>query len=146
MSQINEKAKFWSRLVSTLIDIILFCVVGISTSLICIKKELVTSINVEMYLVKNDYTYFLWLFILILLLSLLYILIPLICNGRTLGMMILRLKLNYNNQRKYYVILKRTELGVFLWIFVIVIFIVMSSIVKIFKIVTIPFIHFFNTI
>ena len=122
MSQINEKAKFWSRLVSALIDIILFCVVAISTSLICIKKELVTSINVEMYLVKNDYTYFLWLFILILLLSLLYILIPLICNGRTLGMMILRLKLNYNNQRKYYVILKRTELGVFLWIFVIVIF------------------------
>lgn len=122
MSKINEKAQFWSRLSSALIDIIIFCVIGISSTLICIQKELVSDINVEMYLVKNDYTYFLWLFILIVTLSILYILIPFIFKGQTIGMMILRLKLNCNNQNQYLVILKRTELGAFLWIFIIVIF------------------------
>ncbi len=122
MDKVNEKAKFGSRLASTLIDILFFCIIGITSSLICIKKELVQDINTEIYLVKNDYFYFLWLFILILSLSILYILIPLICDGKTIGMMFLKLKLNYNNQKKYYVILKRTELGAFLWIFVIIIF------------------------
>ncbi len=100
MDKVNEKAKFGSRLASTLIDILFFCIIGITSSLICIKKELVQDINTEIYLVKNDYFYFLWLFILILSLSILYILIPLICDGKTIGMMFLKLKLNYNNHKK----------------------------------------------
>ncbi len=122
MPIVNQKAGFWSRLIYFLIDFIFFSSIAISTSLICIKKEFISDINNEIYLVANDYWYFLWLLFLIINLSFFFIIIPLIFNGKTLGMMIIRLKVNFNSSKKYQSILKRMELGVFLWIFIVLIF------------------------
>lgn len=121
----NKKAGFWIRALSLLIDIVIFSIIGILSSLMCIKKVYFSTVNLNIYQVKNDYTYFLWLLILILDLSIFFIAIPFLFNGKTIGMMITRLAIKYNEgTKKYWSLFKKAQLGPILWIVVIIFFMI----------------------
>ncbi|MBD5423459.1 MAG: RDD family protein [Mycoplasma sp.] len=120
----NKKAGFWIRLLYLFIDCIIFCSIAISSSLMCITKTNISYPNAtfDIYNVKNDYTYYIWLLFVLILLAIFFIVVPLLFNGKTLGMSIAKLKIDFNAQNKYKVIFKRMELGVFLWMFIVIIF------------------------
>lgn len=119
----NKKAGFWVRFGSLIIDLILFCLIGISSSLFCLKKEIVLDDpKIDIYQVKNDFTYFLWLLLLIILITIQFILIPLLSNGRTIGMIITKLDIDFYDKNKYKSILKKIEIGPFIWIVLICLF------------------------
>lgn len=120
----NKKAGFWIRFLSILIDIIIFCVIGITSSLMCLQKKEFPTINVEIYQISDDwYLYYIWLNLLIIIISIQYILIPFCFKGKTIGMMITKLEIDFQNSLKWKTILKRIELGPMLWIIIIFFFI-----------------------
>lgn len=119
----NKKASFWIRFLSTLIDLIIFCVIGITLSLICLQKKEFSSIQAEIYQISDDsYLYYIWLILLIITIVIQYIAIPFCFKGKTIGMMITRLEIDFQNSLRWKVIIKRIELGPMLWIVVIIFF------------------------
>lgn len=116
---INKKAGFWIRAFSLLIDITIFCLLAISLSLWCLEKKYFPEINKYIYQIKNYYIYYLWFIIVDLILIIQFIFIPMLCDGKTIGMMITQLKVKYLEKDKSQSFVKRIEIGVVLWIFLI---------------------------
>lgn len=122
-NRINKKAGFWVRFGSLIIDLILFCSIGISSSLFCLKKEIILVVpRINIYQVRNDFTYFLWLLLLIVLITIQFILIPILSNGKTIGMIITKLDIEFYDKNRYKSILKKIEIGPFIWIVLICLF------------------------
>lgn len=139
---INKNAGFLIRLLALFIDIVIFCAIGITASLMCMTKNKINfsmifkindmtytanPYNFSMYQIKNDYTYYFWLILLLCILSIQFILIPLLAKGRTLGMIICRLDLKSKSQSLEKSLIKRIELGVLLWMLIIVLFMAMVN-------------------
>lgn len=136
--KINKNAGLFIRLLSTIIDVLFFCFFGIVLSLISISETTIGNffdsdnpnissniLNQKIYIVNN--LYWLWLFLLILILFIEFILIPFFLKGRTIGMLITRLKLKYDNEKFIKVLFYRNCLGSFLWIIVIFLFMIFVS-------------------
>lgn len=116
----KKKSGFFIRFTSLLIDLTIFCLIGIFSSLMCIGKNEkgISIINSFLY-------YYLWLLLLIVLILIQFILIPLITKGKTIGMLIcgLELTLISNDESIYTIIIKRQILGSIPWIITILLYI-----------------------
>lgn len=123
MKKVNRKAGFWIRLLSTLIDVVIFCILGILSSLMCIAKVYISEIDKSIYLVsEKQYLYILWLLLLIIFLIIQFMIIPYCLNCRTIGMVITKLEVDFKNSSKSQVLLKKIEIGPMLWIILIILF------------------------
>lgn len=120
----KRTAGFWIRFLSISIDVILFCVIAISSSLICIEAREFPQINKTLSQVKNDYFYYIWFMLVVLILTIQFLGIPFILKGKTLGMIITRLEIDTNDQPLKKVILNRFKFGALLWIFIFVVFMI----------------------
>ncbi|AZZ65742.1 hypothetical protein DMC14_003050 [Metamycoplasma phocicerebrale] len=124
---INKKANFWIRLLATIIDLILFVVFALATSFIVFNYK-----KADFYtnqLLYKELIYRFWLLSLILFLVLTYIVFPILTKGKTIGMLICKIKviLTNKNIKLSKAIFDRQRLFSFLWIFVFIAFMLMST-------------------
>ncbi|MBR3832080.1 MAG: RDD family protein [Mycoplasmataceae bacterium] len=119
-----KNAGLWIRLLSITIDVFLFCSLAMSLSLICLQNKYFEQLDKSIYVVKNDYWYYLWLFFLILMLLIFFVVIPIFTKGKTIGMLLTRLELKIQDGSFYKVILKRNQFSTLLWIVLIVLFMI----------------------
>ncbi|MGL6124991.1 MAG: RDD family protein [Metamycoplasmataceae bacterium] len=111
MKSVNKPAGFWIRILSIIIDLTLFCVIAISLSLIAIEKR-------GDSLIILTWGYYLWMVLIIFEILILFILIPIILKGRTIGMLICQINfISLNEEPVWLVVIKRNQLYAFLWIF-----------------------------
>ncbi|QJR44336.1 RDD family protein [Mycoplasma miroungirhinis] len=115
------KASFWRRLLSSIIDFTIFFIFLLITSVLVIDKK-----NANFY---ENYFYYIWIILIIFYILLIWIIIPLISKGKTIGMIITKLKI-IPSSKKYKlkkVILQRQLLFAWLWIIVLILFIIFVS-------------------
>ncbi|WP_330463346.1 RDD family protein [Metamycoplasma gateae] len=124
----NIKANFWIRTLATLIDLLIFIFITISTSFLVFnyKKGDFHTENT----VYKEIIYRFWLLFLIVFLVFWYILIPIISRGQTVGMLICKIKIlptEKNDKKLSKVIFDRQRLFSFLWMFVFISFMLLST-------------------
>ncbi|QJG66734.1 RDD family protein [Mycoplasma phocoenae] len=119
--KVNKKANFWIRLLATTIDLILFL------SLITIYSLLLFDKGKGQF--KTEFFYYLWLFLIIVSMASIYIFIPMIFKGKTLGLWICRLKIisNKANTKIFKTIIQRQLLNSILWIIGITLMLILIS-------------------
>ncbi|MCV3733782.1 RDD family protein [Mycoplasma enhydrae] len=127
IKKINRKAHFWIRVLASLIDLTLFIIFAIGTSFLVFNYK-----NVDFYttnILNRELIYRMWLFSLILVLFLLYILIPVIFKGQTIGMLTCKIKIiSTKSKRKLWkTVFDRQRLFSFLWMFVLLAFMLVST-------------------
>ncbi|MGL5205086.1 MAG: RDD family protein [Metamycoplasmataceae bacterium] len=111
MKTINKPAGFWIRILSMFIDLVIFSVIAISSSLIAIKK------NDDLLIIVN-WGYYIWMLLVILEILILFIIIPIILKGKTIGMLVCQINfISLKDESIWLMILKRNQLYAFLWIF-----------------------------
>lgn len=120
----KRTAGFWIRFLSISIDVILFCAIAISSSLMCIEEKEFPQINRTLSQLKNDYFYYIWFILVISILIIQFLAIPFLFKGKTLGMIIARIEIDTNHQPLKKVILNRFKFGPLLWIFIFVVFVI----------------------
>lgn len=142
---IPKNAGFFIRFLANLIDIVIFVVFGMLLSLICIGKGSIPIDNnktIELYLVTKWYAYYIWLVSLILMIIVESIVIPYFFKGRTLGMLITQLTILWNDDdlliKK---IFKRWQLGWFIWMIIILLFLAFISPKIVNKLIVFSFIN-----
>ncbi len=116
MKIIKKTAGFWIRVLSILIDLILFCGIAIPLSLIAINQSTET-LNII------TWGYYVWMSLIIFEILILFIGIPILLKGRTIGMLICRINLISLNEENpvWLMVLKKNQFYGFLWIFSILI-------------------------
>lgn len=130
----NKNAGFFIRFLSLIIDLTIFILIGISSSLMCIREVYDEHFG-SLYQVKIEWAYYLWLFLLITILIVQFILIPFWFKGKTIGMILTKLELvSLDEESIKYKIFKKTQVGVFMWILTIILFMVFVKIETINKI------------
>ncbi|MGL4252424.1 MAG: RDD family protein [Metamycoplasmataceae bacterium] len=111
MKTINKPAGFWIRILSILIDLIIFSTIAISSSLIAIKK-------IDDSLVIDYWGYYSWMVLVIFEITILFIVIPILLKGRTIGMLFCQINfISLKDERVWLSVIKRNQLYSFLWIF-----------------------------
>lgn len=111
MKTINKPAGFWIRILSIVIDLTIFCAIAISLSLIAIEKK-------GDLLIVVTWGYYLWMVLVILEILILFILIPILLNGRTIGMLTCQINfISLREEPTWSMVIKRNQLYSFLWIF-----------------------------
>ncbi|MDK2819416.1 MAG: RDD family protein [Mycoplasmataceae bacterium] len=121
MKKVQKQAGFWIRILSILIDLIIFLLIAISTSLIALKKE-------NNNLIILSWGYYVWLVLLIVEIIILFIIIPLFLKGRTIGMLSCKISiLSLQEDPTLFIVLKKNQLYSFLWIFSILVFMLFIS-------------------
>ena len=101
----NKIAGFWIRLVSKLFDVVVFASITILIAHFFLQRE-----NGYLKFVE-PWTFYVWAFLAILLLLLIFIIIPILFNGQSLGMFIFRLKIIFENPRKKFLTMIKRELA-----------------------------------
>lgn len=117
----NKKTGFWIRLLSRLIDLaIIFSFMIISSVLMLEKID-------GQWQFKENWMFYLWIILLMTLVFILFILLPVLLNGITLGMFITRIKIKFkDDESKWRSILVREMFFSISWIFIC--FLIMSLI------------------
>ncbi|MGL5205874.1 MAG: RDD family protein [Metamycoplasmataceae bacterium] len=111
MKTINKPAGFWIRILSILIDLIIFSVIAISSSLIAIKK-----INDSLVIIH--WGYYAWMVLVIFEITILFIIIPILLQGKTIGMLVCQINfISLKEEPIWLMVIKRNQLYSFLWIF-----------------------------
>ncbi|WP_027122463.1 RDD family protein [Metamycoplasma spumans] len=121
MIKINKKAGFWIRLLATIIDLIIFLAVLIATSFL--------AFNYKTGKFYNLLNYYLWLSIAISSLLIIWLFIPMLWNGKTVGMAICKIKVIAKDPKTSIVkaIFDRQRLFAFIWFFVFIAFAILVS-------------------
>ncbi|MGL5732833.1 MAG: RDD family protein [Metamycoplasmataceae bacterium] len=115
MKTINKPAGFWIRILSILIDLVIFSVIAISSSLIAIKK-------IDDSLIIVHWGYYVWMVLVIFEIIVLFIIIPILLKGRTLGMIACQINfISLKEEPIWLMVIKRNQLYSFLWIFSIIV-------------------------
>lgn len=123
----NIKANFWIRLLSTLIDLFIFVIFSVGTSFLIFNyKKADFLLNNIVY---KEVVYRIWLLGLIVFNIFEFIVIPIITSGQTVGMLICKIKIiaNDNDRKLSRFIFDRQRLFSFLWVFVFLSFMLMST-------------------
>ena len=152
----NKVAGFFIRFLALAIDVIIFVAIGMASSLICISKHIYTFSDLEtgitnqlnIYQINQPWTYYVWMIIIILTLTIQFIIIPFLLKGKTIGMVITKLKiktLELDLSLKK-VIWQRIQVGALLWIILVILFMIFINTKTINKINLFTFIqqHNFN--
>lgn len=115
MKKISKPAGFWIRVSSIFIDFIIFATIAISLSLIAISK------NGEKFEII-DWAYYLWMVLIIIEILILFIIIPILLKGRTIGMICCQIKMISVDEKPIWItVLNKNKLYSFLWIFTILV-------------------------
>ncbi|MCU4116998.1 RDD family protein [Mycoplasma zalophi] len=117
----NIKASFWRRFLSMIIDFIIFFGFLLITSILVIDKKIANF--------HKNYFYYIWIVLIIIYILLIWIIIPIISKGQTIGMLITKLKIipSLDKYKLNNVILQRQILFAWLWIIVLCLFIIFVS-------------------
>lgn len=109
MKKINKPAGFWIRILSIIIDLIIFATSSISISLIAINgKEII------------PWAYYVWMVLTIILILILFIFIPILFKGKTIGMLCCQINIistDSDSKSIWLMVLRKNKLYSFLWIF-----------------------------
>ncbi|QJG66401.1 RDD family protein [Mycoplasma phocoeninasale] len=121
MGLINRKANFWIRLLATIIDLLIFIAFAISSSFLVFNYKLGEYIN--------KWNYYVWLTLLILMLNIFWIIIPILFQGQTIGMMICKIKIIPQEAKTKLsrAIFDRQRLFAFTWMIIFALFIIFVS-------------------
>ncbi len=115
MKKINQPAGFWIRILSILIDTIIFSIISISLSLIAINKK-----GTKFEIIP--WAYYVWMILTIIEIIILFILIPILFNGKTIGMFCTQIEIySLTKEPMWLVVLRRNKFFSFLWIFAILV-------------------------
>lgn len=121
MKEIQKQVGFWIRILSILIDLLMFLLIAIPASLVALKKD-------NNNLIILSWGYYVWLILLIVEIVILFIIIPLLLNGRTIGMFFCRISiLSLQEDSTWFMVLKKNQLYSILWIFSILVFMLFIS-------------------
>lgn len=96
----NKRAGFWIRLLARLIDLLIVSVLSISFALIDLRYT-------HNWYFENDWFFYIWILFNVLVLIVVYLLTPIIWDGKTVGMWICRIKILFEDNNKFVSILKR---------------------------------------
>lgn len=111
MKTLKKSAGFWIRILSILIDLILFCLIAIPLSLIAIDKK-------ENLIVIVTWGYYVWMVLVIFEIFILFIVIPILSKGRSIGMWCCQINLiSLKKEPVWLMVLKKNQLYAFFWIF-----------------------------
>ncbi|MBN0919496.1 RDD family protein [[Mycoplasma] gypis] len=108
----NKKAGFWPRFLATLIDLFIFMVIVFAFSFIVFDNKTKDF--------KSEGFYYLWLSLIIITDAFIWVLLPILTKGRTLGLLCFRLKIVSKHKKDplWKTVLKRQLLFAVLWIIV----------------------------
>ena len=109
MNQVNKRAGFWIRFLGRFIDLTIVFAILVSFSFLGLEKS-------DRWQFKNDWFFYIWTLLGIILISTLFIFIP-YKKGWTIGMFICRIKIENNNKNKLGSIIKREYMFSITWIF-----------------------------
>lgn len=142
---IKKNAGFFIRFLSLIVDVMIFVIISVSLSLICIgqSQKSFGKDTVMIYQVNVIWAYYLWLNSLILFLIIQFLLIPIVFNGKTIGMLLTKLDFEITDKEKNIkkIVFKKFQLSAFLWILTIVFFEIFVSPVTINKMTYYSYIH-----
>lgn len=96
----NKRAGFWIRLLARLIDLLIVSVLSISFALIDLR-------HTNNWYFENDWFFYIWILFNVLVLIVVYLLTPIIWDGKTVGMWVCRIKILFEDNNKFVSILKR---------------------------------------
>lgn len=111
MTKINKPAGFWIRFLARILDLIIFLAIIIGTAFVLLKRSDWTAysvkvgntqeavITVHTFHFDSAANYYSWLIISIASLFVLFIIIPMLTKGRTLAMLICRIKIDIQEDK-----------------------------------------------
>lgn len=111
--KINLQTGFWIRLLARMIDLMIFAAISVGFALINLHKD--TS-----WYFKDNWFFYIWMMFNVLILFVMFILLPVIFNGQTLGMFITRIKISFEDNNKLKSILKRELFFSITWIILVI--------------------------
>jgi len=105
----NKKANFWIKLLARLIDLLPIATISIGILFLMMRH------STEGWVFKELWMYYLWNFILVILIAWEFLIMPLLTNGKTLGMWVTQIKIvaNKNFVKR---VLKREVFFAWTWI------------------------------
>ncbi len=111
MKTVKKPAGFWIRVLSILIDLVVFCVIAISSSLIAIDTK-----NNSLLIIP--WGYYVWMVLVIFEILILFIVIPILSKGRSIGMWCCQINLiSLQEESVWLMVVKKNQLYAFFWIF-----------------------------
>ncbi len=111
MKIVKKPAGFWIRVLSIFIDLIIFCVIAISSSLIAIDTR-----NSSLLIIP--WGYYVWMVLVIFEILILFIVIPILSKGRSIGMWCCQINLiSLQEESVWLMVVRKNQLYAFLWIF-----------------------------
>ncbi len=109
---INRKAGFWIRVLGRLIDLFLLFTIAIASSYLMLERN-------GGWHFKSNWLFYLWNIELIILILIFFIFVPLLFDGKTIGMFVVRIKISFKNKnKKIKSIIIRELLFSISWIFI----------------------------
>ena len=111
--KVNLQTGFWIRLLARMIDLMIFAAISVGFALINLHKD--TS-----WYFKDNWFFYIWMMFNVLILFVMFILLPVIFNGQTLGMFITRIKISFEDNNKLKSILKRELFFSITWIILVI--------------------------
>lgn len=111
--KVNLQTGFWIRLLARIIDLTIFATISIGFALINLHKE-------ATWYFKDNWFFYVWMMFNVLILFVMFVLLPIIFNGQTLGMFITRIKIIYENDNKVKSIFKRELFFSITWIVLVI--------------------------
>ncbi len=90
---VNRKAGFWIRVLGRLIDLLLLFTIVIASSYLMLERS-------GGWHFKWNWLFYLWNIELIVLILFFFIFIPLVFNGKTIGMFVVRIKISFKDKNK----------------------------------------------
>lgn len=112
--KVNTQAGFWIRLLARMIDLIIFGLIMVGSALINLRKD-------NFWYFQDNWFFYVWILFNILILFLMFILLPVLFNGQTLGMFVTRIKITFQEKDKWKSIIKRELFFAITWIILLVI-------------------------
>ncbi len=121
MTKINKKANFWTRLLATTIDLLIFFSFLITSTFLVFDFK-----NANFF---NKWTYYVWLPLSILFICYIWIIIPIVFSGQTIGMFFCKIKIlpQDNKTKLSKAIFNRQRIFALVWMIVFLLFMIMVS-------------------
>ena len=124
---VNKTAGFWRRFGALLVDTALFVALVLASSLLIIRPQVLPIWpDQTIYQVNENWSYYLWLVLVLLLVVTEFLLLPLISGGQSLGQWLHGIRTTSVAPSELDIALfKRWQLGPFIWFLVIALFLVL---------------------
>ena len=121
---VAKPAGFWIRFSALMIDLIIFLAIILPASLVTIKSQPIPLWpQKQLYTVQFDWSFYFWCLLLIFCLTVQFLLVPLMTKGKTIGMLLVQLKVNFEQPQGWKTkVFLRWQLSAGIWILVAILF------------------------